>query len=69
MGSVFSPPKPKLPDPPPPPPTPEDPAVQEARRQERLTARRRRGLAATILTGGEGDSGPVGNRRKALLGE
>ena len=56
MGSIFNPPKPKAPPPPPPPP-PEpakDPEVEEARSQERHSAKRRRGRQATILTGGLG---------------
>ncbi len=66
--SVIDPPKPS-PPPPPPPPEPDDPAVEEARRRERLERRRRSGLRGTILTSSLGDTAPVPDRRKTLLGQ
>ena len=57
-GSIFSPPKPPaLPPPPPPIPTPADPAIEEAKRKERLFAARRKGRAALVLAGEPGDLG------------
>ncbi|NIA72281.1 hypothetical protein HBA54_27180 [Pelagibius litoralis] len=55
---MFSPPKPKAsPAPAPaPPPAADDPAIEEARRKERMAAAKRKGRAATILTSGLGDT-------------
>lgn len=70
MGAIFSGP----PDPPPLPPMPaqptkEDPAVEEARRKELIAAQKTRGRAATLLTGGEGDTTDAPVQTKRLLGE
>ena len=53
MGALFG--GPSIPDPTPPPPLPEpkDPAVEEAKRKQRMAQLRRRGRAATILTNDE----------------
>jgi hypothetical protein len=59
-GSVFSPPKPPALPPPVPVPTPADPAIEEAKRRERLAARRRKGRAALVLAGEAGDLGDRG---------
>ena len=62
---------PKQPDPPPaPPPAPtrEDPDVEQARRQATVEARRQRGRAATVLTGGQGVTDQAPLRTKRLLG-
>jgi hypothetical protein len=59
MGSIFSPPAPKLPPPPPPLPTPEDPAIEEERRKRLISERLRKGRSSTILTSGLGDSKPA----------
>lgn len=77
FGSIFNPPSPPPPAPPPPPPAPppappppildeDQPEVIEARRQRRLAEARRRGRAATILTGGQGDQTPVTVNRPGL---
>jgi hypothetical protein len=55
--------------PPVPPPTPSDAEVEEAKRKERLVQRKRKGRAATILTGQQGISGEAPVSRKTLLGE
>lgn len=60
--------KPKKPKKPPPPPTPQDPAIEDARRRERLRLKRRRGRKATILTGPLGDPSEAPVERKTLLG-
>ncbi|MFN0043572.1 MAG: hypothetical protein ACKVSF_10230 [Alphaproteobacteria bacterium] len=62
------------PSPPPPPPLPplpsrEDPAIEEARRRQLVAARRAKGRASTILTGGAGDPSDAPVQRKTLLGE
>ena len=68
MGFIFSPPKPKV-EPLPPLPTSEDPAVKRRKEELRLAQKRRRGRAATILTGGLGDTSMAPVERKTLLGE
>ena len=65
---MFS--KPKIKDPPPvtPAPTREDPEVEQARRQAVIDARRQRGRAATVRTGGQGTTEQAATRSKRLLG-
>ncbi len=62
--SIFSPSKPKIPEPVPPPPPPErdDSAVIEAARQQREAELKRKGRRASFLTSGEGDlkTAPLG---------
>lgn len=54
--TLFSPPKPKLDfSKPAPLPTPADPSVAQRRKDERLSLKRRRGRASTILTSPLGD--------------
>ncbi len=65
----FSAPSPPPPPPPPPPPTRDDSAVEEARRKQLEAARKARGRASTILTGGMGDESPAPVAKKSLLGE
>lgn len=69
MGALFSTPKTRYITPPPAPapePTPDETgAMEEARRKAR---RRARGRASTILTGGQGVTGPALTRGKKLLG-
>lgn len=61
---------PSPPPPPPPAPTPENnPAVDTAAAAERQRLLRARGRAATILTGGLGDTSAVPSAVKKLLGE
>jgi len=67
--SFLFPKTPSLPPPPPPPPTRADPAIEEARRKQRLVARQRQGRASTILTSGQGVLGEAPVRRKTLLGQ
>lgn len=50
-------------------PTAADPAVEEARRKELLAAQKSKGRAATLLTGGDGDTSEAPVERKRLLGE
>jgi len=57
--SVFSPPSPPSLPPPTPIPTPADPAIEEAKRRERLAAQRRKGRSALVLAGEPGDLGGV----------
>jgi hypothetical protein len=59
-GSIFSPPKPPSLPPPAPVPTPADPAIEEAKRRERLAAQRRKGRAALVLAGEGGNLGAAG---------
>lgn len=66
--SFFAPSPPRLP-PPPPAPSREDPAVEEARRRQVIAARQARGRAATILTGGQGDTSTPELGKKQLLGQ
>jgi hypothetical protein len=61
-GSIFSPPKPPSLPPPQPVPTPADPAIEEAKRRERLAAQRRKGRAALVLAGEAGDLGAAVGR-------
>tara|TARA_R110000772_G_scaffold36387_1_gene87060 strand:- start:4452 stop:4709 length:258 start_codon:yes stop_codon:yes gene_type:complete len=58
-GAIFSPPKPKLPPPAPPLPTPEQEIGKGAKKNdlERLKNSKRKGRAASILTGSGGDLG------------
>ena len=51
IAAIFSPKQPALPPPPPPPPTREDPAVLEAREKLRMSEKRRRGRAASVIAG------------------
>jgi hypothetical protein len=52
-----------------PPPTPEeDPETQKKIDKAQEAARRPRGQAATLLTGGSGDISSVSSARKTLLG-
>jgi hypothetical protein len=67
MSSLFATPKP--PAPPPPPPTVEDPEVMRRREAERQARLRRRGLRASILTSGLGDTGTAPVQRPSLLGQ
>lgn len=65
--SFFAPDPPKPADPIPP-PTLEDPAVEEARRKELAAARKARGRATSLLTGGQGVEGAAPTERTTLLG-
>lgn len=70
MGALFSgPPDPPALPAPTPAPTATDPAVEEARRKELIIATKTRGRAATLLTGGEGDTAEAPVQTKRLLGE
>lgn len=51
--SLVAPDSPKV-DPLPPPPTREDPEIEAAKEAERLASLRRKGRAASVLTGGGG---------------
>lgn len=64
MGNPFSKPKIKVP------PTPPVPTIDEARQKQELRdrARRRKGRAATILTGQRGDTSSPSVAVKRLLG-
>lgn len=69
--SVFSPPKPKKVAAAPPPPERDDPEVTARREELRLSELKRRGRAATILTGGanlEGIGAPLGRPAAAGSG-
>jgi hypothetical protein len=59
---------PKLPPPPPPVPTIEDPAVTAAAEQARIAAEKRKGRAATLITGGQGDTSTPNIARPEALG-
>lgn len=50
-------------------PTAADPAVEESRRNALLAAQKQRGRAATLITGGDGDTTEAPIQRKRLLGE
>lgn len=52
-----------------PPPTLEDPAIAQARAKEQQAALKAKGRAATVITGGEGDTSEAPIQRKRLLGE
>lgn len=65
---ISTPEPPKVPDPPPPPPTKVDPAVKEARNQNRLQAALAAGRASTILTGSQGLVESGDDRLKPKLG-
>lgn len=69
MSGMFSSPKIPAPTPAPEPPTKDDPSVEEARRKELQAAAKARGRAATLLTGGDGDTSAAPVQRKRLLGE
>ena len=69
MSSLFSPPSPPSVPPPPPLPTLDDPELQRRREADRQALLRRRGLRASILTGGLGDTGPAPVERPSLLGQ
>jgi len=69
MGGFFSAPSPSPPPAPAPVPSKDDPAVEEARRKELIAAQKARGRAASILTGGEGDTTDAPVTQKRLLGE
>ncbi len=45
-----------------------DPAVQQARSDERRRAANAQGAASTILTGGQGVTGAASTTKKTLLG-
>lgn len=66
MGGVFS--SPKAP-PPVVPPTLEDPAIAQARANQQAADRKAQGRAATVITGGEGDTTEAPLGRKTLLGQ
>ncbi|WP_428247230.1 hypothetical protein [Ferrovibrio sp.] len=65
MGGVFS--GPKVP-PPTPVPTLEDPAIAQARAAQAAAERKAQGRAATVITGGEGDTSEAPLGRKSMLG-
>ncbi len=67
--SFLTPSQPSPPPPPPPAPTREDPEVEQARRQAQTDARRQRGRAATVITGGQGTTQQAPVRTKRLLGQ
>lgn len=60
---------PSAPQPAPAPPAQADPAVEAARQKELEAAMKARGRAATILTGGQGDTSAAPVERKTLLGQ
>jgi hypothetical protein len=66
VGEIFSPPSPSLPPATPPVPTVDDPAVEEARRKQRLVEARRRGRQAAILNGGAGNESAATANRPGL---
>ncbi len=66
MGGIFS--SPSLP-PASPPPTMEDPAIAAARKPEQASAQKAKGRAASVLTGGLGDTGEAPTNLNRLLGE
>jgi hypothetical protein len=68
MGGLFSPSAPNPPPPPPPPPTVEDPAIEDARKKQLDVANKARGRAATLLTGGQGDTSEAPLGKATLLG-
>ena len=53
----------------PPVPSYSDPTADKAAEEARERERRRRGVLATQLTGGQGVTGPAPVARKSLLGE
>jgi len=59
--SIFSPPKPPAPVAPPPVVTREDPAIAEAQKKLKDSEAKRKGRAASILTGGQGVTDDLGN--------
>lgn len=78
---AFTPPAPRMPPPPPPGSVEAQPIVQQldavdttAQEQERDRARRARGRASTLLTGGQGDASlpelarPAASAARLLLG-
>ena len=67
MGGMF---KPSMPAVPKPAPVPEedDPAIEEARRKEVIAARKAKGRAATLLTGGDGVTSLANVKRNSHLG-
>ena len=76
VGNALNPDFPKPEEPPPPPPTFEDRAVEEAGTAARKDALKRRGRAASIMTGATGVTAPLGSvnrpeatRAAALLGQ
>jgi len=69
MTSLFSPPSPPAPPPPPPMPAVDDAEARRRREMERQALLRRRGMRASILTGGLGDTRPAPVDRPALLGQ
>jgi len=50
---------PPSPPPPPPPPTPDDPAIEAQRKAVQAAERRRKGRAASVITGGAGVTEPA----------
>jgi len=71
---IFSPPSlpyapPMLPAPPSPVPTPVDKAAEEAAARTRAQLAAAGGFGGTLLTGGQGVTGPALVQRKTLLGE
>ncbi len=52
-------PSPQLPPPIPPPPTPDDPAIEARRKELQAAAKRRKGRQSTLITGGQGATGPI----------
>ena len=69
MTSLFSPPSPPVPPPPPPLPSLDDAEARRRREMERQAMLRRRGMRASILTSGLGDTSPTPVERPALLGQ
>lgn len=67
-GIFGSPAMPAAPPPPPPPPAVEDPAIEEARKKQLDVASKARGRAATLLTGGQGDTTEAPLGKATLLG-
>ena len=66
MGGIFS--SPSVP-PATPAPSLDDPAIAAARKAEQAAAQKARGRAASLLTGGLGDTSEAPTTRKRLLGE
>lgn len=59
---------PPMPTPPPPPPTPVDKGAEDAAKRTQAQLAAAGGFGGTILTGGQGVSGPAMVMNKSLLG-